>query len=113
MYRFTSMVMIFALALMCVAHAGPAPDRPQVVVRLADLDLSRSQGAALLYQRLRAAAEAVCARLDDDQLGRHMAFKSCVQGAIGRAVAGVDRPALTAYHRTQISGRTSARTSAR
>jgi UrcA family protein len=104
MYRLTSMVIISALALTCVAYAGPAPDRPQVVVHFADLDLSRSKGVAVLYQRLRAAAETVCAPLDDRDLVRHMRFKACVQSALNRAVAEVDRPALTEYHRARASG---------
>ena len=104
MYRFTSMVIIAALALTCVAYAAPALDRPQVVVHFADLDLSRSQGAAVLYRRLRAAAETVCAALDDRDLGSHMRFKECAQSALCRAVAEVDRPALTEYYRTRASG---------
>ena len=39
MYRFTSTVIISALALTQVACAGPALDRPQVVVHFADLVL--------------------------------------------------------------------------
>lgn len=102
MYRFTSTVIISALALTQVACAGPALDRPQVVVHFADLDLSRSQGAAVLYHRLRAAAETVCAPLDVDRdLGRHMKFKECVQSALSASVAEVDRPALTEYYRVR------------
>ena len=83
------------------AYAGPALDRPQVVVHFADLDLSRSQGAAVLYRRLKAAAETVCAPLDDRELGRHLRFKACAQSALSRAVAEVDRPALTEYYRAR------------
>jgi UrcA family protein len=101
MYRFTSTVIISALALTQVACAGPALDRPQVVVHFADLDLSRSQGAAVLYHRLRAAAETVCAPLDARDLERHMRFKECVQSALSASVAEVDRPALTEYYRVR------------
>ena len=106
MYRFMSMVIIsaLALALTCVACAGPALDRPQVVVHFADLDLSRSQGTAVLYRRLRAAAETVCAPLDDRDLERHLKFEACAQSALSEAVAEVDRPALTEYYRTRASG---------
>lgn len=105
MYRFTSTVIISALALALtqVACAGPALERPQVVVHFADLDLSRSQGAAVLYHRLRAAAETVCAPLDDRDLGRHIRFKECVQSALSTAVAEVDRAALTEYYRARAS----------
>ena len=101
MYRFTSMVIISALALTCVAYAEPAPDQPQVVVHFADLDLSSSQGAAVLYRRLRTAAETVCAPLDGRDLERHMRFEACEQSALSRAVAEVDRPALTEYYRAR------------
>jgi UrcA family protein len=103
MYRFTSTAITSALALTQVACAVPAPDRPQVVVHFADLDLSRSQGAAVLYHRLRAAAETVCAPLDDRELGRHMRFTECVQSALNTAVAKVDRPALSEYYRARAS----------
>ena len=101
MYCFTSTVIASALALTQVACAGPALDRPQVVVHFADLDLSHSQGAAVLYHRLRAAAETLCAPLDDRDLGRHMIFKECVQSALSTAVAEVDRAALTEHYRTR------------
>jgi UrcA family protein len=104
MYRFTSTVIISALALTQVACAGPALDRPQVVVHFADLDLSRSQGAAVLYQRLRAASETVCAPLDGRDLERHVRFKECVQSALSTAVAEVDRPALTEHYMARTSG---------
>jgi UrcA family protein len=103
MYRFTNTVIISALALTQVACAGPALDRPQVVVHFADLDLSRSQGAAVLYHRLRAAAETVCAPIDDRDLGSYVRFKECVQSALSTAVAEVDRPALTEYYSARAS----------
>ena len=101
MYRFTSIVIMSTLALTRVADAAPAPDRPQAIVHFADLDLSRSQGVAVLYRRLRAAAETVCAPLDGRDLARHMRFKACAQSALSEAVAEVDRPALTEYYRAQ------------
>ena len=106
MYRFTIKMMIFALALgFQPAHAAPPENVPSVVVHFADLDLSRSEGATVLYQRLKGAAETVCAPLDDRNLARHMGFKACVQTAISTAVAKVDQPALTAYYRAQFKGR--------
>ena len=98
MYRFTTTMMMFALALgFQSAYAAPPENAPSKVVKFADLDLSRSEGASVLYQRLRGAAESVCAPLDDRDLARQKSFKACVQSAISAAVATVDRPALTAY----------------
>jgi len=106
MYRFTTTMMILALALgFQSAHAAPPQTGPAVVVHFADLDLSRGEGATVLYQRLQGAAETVCAPLDDRELARHMRFKACVQSAISTAVAKVDQPALTAYHENKTNGR--------
>jgi UrcA family protein len=104
MYRFTTTMMIFALAFgFQTAHAASPQDAPSVFVQFGDLDLSRTAGATILYQRLRGAAETVCASLDDRNLLRHMKFNACVQRAIGAAVAKVDRPALSAYYKAQTS----------
>jgi UrcA family protein len=99
MYRFTTTMTIFALALgFQSGHAAPPQNVPSVVVHFADLDLSRSEGATVLYQRLKGAAETVCAPIDDRR------FKPCVQNAISTAVAKVDKPALTAYYEAKTNG---------
>jgi UrcA family protein len=109
MYRFITTMMIFALALgFQSAHAAPPENVPSVVVHFADLDLSRSEGATVLYRRLKGAAETVCAPLDGGDLARHMSFKACVQNAISTAVAKVDQPALSAYHEAKTNGRRNA-----
>ena len=106
MYRFTTTMMILALALgFQSAHAAPPQNVPSVVVHFADLDLSRSAGATVLYQRLKGAAETVYAPLDDRNVARHMSFRACVQSAISTAVAKVDQPALTAYYEAKRNGR--------
>jgi UrcA family protein len=99
MNRFATTMIMFALALgFESAYAAPPAEAPSVVVRFGDLDLSRSEGAKQLYQRLNSAAETVCAPLDGGELVRHMKFRECVRTAINTAVAKVDRPALTAYY---------------
>lgn len=106
MYRFTTTMTMFALALgFQSAYAAPPENVPSIVVHFADLDLSRSEGAAVLYQRLKGAAETVCAPLDDRDLARHMSFKACVHSAISTAVTKVDQPALTAYYEAKTHGR--------
>jgi UrcA family protein len=106
MFRFTTTMMIIALALgFQSARAAPQQDVPFKVVHFADLDLSRSEGAAVLYRRLKGAVETVCAPLDDSMLAGHMRFQACVQNAISTAVAKVDQPALTAYYETKTNGR--------
>ena len=108
MYRLTTTIMIFALGLSSqLTHAAPPRDVLFVDVHFADLDLTRSEGAAVLYQRLAGAAKIVCAPLELDacDLARQMRFKMCVQTAIGSAVAKVDRPILTAYYKAHTNDR--------
>jgi UrcA family protein len=105
MYRFTTTMTILALGLtLQSAYAAFPQDLPSRTVKFADLDLSRNQDVAVLYNRLRAAAETVCAPLDDRQIAWHMNFTKCVKSLISSAVTKVDRPALTAYYMDQTSG---------
>ena len=106
MYRFTATMMIFAMVLgYQSAYAAPPENGRSVVVNFADLDLSRSEGAAALYHRLVSAAKTVCAPLDGRDLWGYMSFTACVQSAISKAVAKVDRPALTAYYEAKTNRR--------
>lgn len=106
MYRLTGTMMIFALSAgFQSAYAAPPQDAPSVVVRFADLDLSRSEGVAVLYRRLNGAAKTVCAALDGSDLARHLSFDGCVQSALSTAVAKVGKPALTAYYESQAKVR--------
>ena len=109
MNRFTTTMMIAALGLSSqLAHAAPPEYVHFTDVHFADLDLTRSQGAAVLYQRLEGAARTVCASLDARDLASQMRFKGCVETAIGTAVAKVDRPALTAYYKERTKNRNAA-----
>jgi UrcA family protein len=69
-------------------------------VNFADLDLTRNEGAATLYSRIKSAARQVCDPLvvyapRDSMLRMHR----CEEDAIARAVADVNAPVLTSYHR--------------
>jgi UrcA family protein len=106
MYRITTTIMIFGLGLSFqLAHAAPPQDAHFIGVRFADLDLTGSEGAAVLYQRIEAAAKTVCASLDGRDLASQMRFRGCSETAIGSAVAKVDRPILTAYHKARMNDR--------
>jgi UrcA family protein len=105
MYRFTSCLMITALGLISLAHAAPAPDAPQMTVHFADLDLTKVDGAAVLFKRLRAAAETVCGPREDRDPAKATAFKKCVQSALASAVTRVDQAELTAYYRAHAEPR--------
>ena len=106
MCRITTTIMIFGLGLSIqLAHADPPQDVHFIDVRFADLDLTKSEGAAVLYQRVRAAAKTVCASLEARDLASQMRFRDCVQTGIGSAVARIDRPVLTAYYKAHTNGR--------
>jgi UrcA family protein len=109
MNRFTTTMMISALGLGSqLADAASPQDPPAVIVRFADLDLSHSQGAAVLYRRLKSAAETVCGvegSVLSRDLGSHKRSQECIRSALDAAVAKVNQPALTAYYRAQFEGR--------
>jgi UrcA family protein len=69
-----------------------------ITVHYGDLNPNNSQGAAMLYQRIKIAAETVCGDLGPARsLVLLSRYGSCVHGAIGAAVAYVNRPAVTEY----------------
>jgi UrcA family protein len=106
MYRIATTILILALGSgYQLANAAPSPDAPAVIVHFADLDLTHGDGIAVLYRRLKGAAETVCALRDGRDLGSQMRFKMCWQSALGAAVTKVDQPALTAYYRAQFRDR--------
>jgi len=83
-----------ALAAAFVTVAGAA-DLPQVHVNYSDLNVNTAAGAAVLYQRIRGAAEQVCPTFLARDLNAEAAAKACKVRAIGEAVAAVHAPALT------------------
>jgi UrcA family protein len=106
MYRFATTIMILTLGFgYQPANAAPSQGAPSVIVHFADLDLTHSDGVVVLYQRLKGAAQTVCALQNGRDLGSQTRFKICWQSALGAAVNKVDRPALTAYYRAQFKGR--------
>jgi UrcA family protein len=76
----------------------------QYIVRFPDLDLSKVDGATVLYHRLRQAAAIVCSPLQSQRLGMAAQYQECVDHAIAGAVASVNRPMLSQYHESQTKG---------
>jgi UrcA family protein len=73
-------------------------DERAVVVHYEDLDATQAKDAAVLYTRMKRAAEFVCAELEPGRLlGRMQPYAKCVQEALGRAVADLNEPAVTQY----------------
>jgi UrcA family protein len=73
-------------------------------VRFPDLDLSKVNGAAALYRRLRQAAAIVCSPLESASLQMATQYRACVDQAIDGAVASVGSPMLSQYHESHTKG---------
>jgi UrcA family protein len=73
-------------------------DPPARTVDFADLNLSSSAGAAVLYARIKSAAAEVCEPVNARALESFLSAKRCAEQSIARAVAYVNAPALTSLH---------------
>ena len=105
------------LLLAGIAVSGPATlfagtridatdELPTVHVSYAGLDLSTKTGAAILYQRIKGAAQQVCGSVDGRQLAQLARWNACYEKALADAVAQVNQPQVTALYRTQRHGST-------
>ena len=81
-------------AAVTIAHA----DEAARTVRYSDLNLSTQAGAAVLYKRIRFAAEDVCGDVHSWQLAEAKAAKACVDRAIFTGVRSVNAPMLTSEY---------------
>jgi UrcA family protein len=75
-----------------LAEAADAPATASVVVRYADLNVAKPNGAAKLYRRITTAAHQVCPDADSGRLADQMAVWSCRRQAVNRAVESVSSP---------------------
>ena len=111
MNRITATILTTVLAataqLACAANAID-DSRRHFEVHYADLNLSTTEGTAVLYQRLQSAAENVCAEHGTKDVGSVFRVKACVRAAISAAVTQIDRPLLTAYYRAKVGSTTAA-----
>jgi UrcA family protein len=78
-----------------LSTAARAEDVPSKIVRFSDLDISTSDGAKTLYNRIYAAARDVCEKSTGTDPILRGAFKGCVDTAIDKAVKNVNAPMLT------------------
>jgi len=80
------------------AHADTSIAPRSETVRFADLDINHADGAAVLYRRLKHAAEFVCRDMEPGrELGRAQAYGDCIQEALDHALARIDSGAVAAY----------------
>jgi UrcA family protein len=94
-----SITMFSAMMFFVNSHAS-APET--LNVSYADLDVNTSDGAAVLYHRIRVAAAEVCSIYDARDLAHTALRRSCTDRAVAHAVASVNLPALADQYLTQI-----------
>jgi UrcA family protein len=86
-----------------VAHADEAAnDVPARTVHYSDLDINTPAGAAVLYARIRNAAQQVCGDVDSRQLAVAVAAKACVNRAVYSSVRSVNSPKLTSVYNSHV-----------
>jgi UrcA family protein len=85
------------------ALAGQSGEPLTKKVTYGDLDLDSQRGAHVLYARLRAAAREVCVPLESIELSRQLAWRNCVDNALGSAVAQVNKASVTALHNQSVN----------
>jgi UrcA family protein len=73
------------------------------VVRYTELDLTRTTGVTILYDRIKRAAQAVCDPFRGYSVQRFRYEQDCVDQAVAEAVAKVAHPNVTAYHQAKTS----------
>ncbi len=81
------------------AHADEAI--PHKAVSFKDLNLSSTEGAAVLYGRIKSAANEVCGNQDRFNLSRAHTIQICINEAVSRAVAQVNSPVLTSLYQVK------------
>jgi len=94
---FTVLGICTALGAIGSAHAAGA-DASALTVRYSDLNLSTQQGARVLYGRIVAAANRVCAGGNMLDLDAMATARVCREEAIAKAVRDVNSPMLTSVH---------------
>jgi UrcA family protein len=75
---------------------------PTMTVSFAELDITKPRGLEVLYSRIEHAAKVVCGVDPSPQpLSRTRHAKTCYKTAVDDAVRQINRPTLTALHRTK------------
>ena len=85
------------------AQAATSEDAvPTVVVSYGDLDLSTTDGASVLYQRISVAARQVCQPEFSRAVSQVGKNRACREAAIERAVNAVNTPQLAALRSEHV-----------
>jgi UrcA family protein len=94
---YTAISCVMSAAALCAALSTSvkAEDAPSKTVRFSDLDITKSDGAKVLYSRIRAAARDVCELSTGTDPILRGATKACIEKAVDKAVKDVNAPMLT------------------
>jgi UrcA family protein len=98
----TALCGVLASSFAALAAASDSFAPLTVRVNYGDLDVGRPQDAAVLYRRIRAAAENVCSPHEITGLAAKMHLNTCINKAVSRAVATVDAPALSRVYSAKM-----------
>jgi UrcA family protein len=82
-----------ARSIVTVGHAADGNDAVQLLATYGDLRLLTGQRAAILYGRIRFAAERVCPSFDPRDLASRRRHDACVRKALREAAGSVGAPA--------------------
>jgi UrcA family protein len=100
-----SLAALAALGFAPATHAAPSgdwtsdPASMTVKVSFADLNLFSPAGAKSVLYRIHVAAKTVCGGEPDIRLLERSAFfHSCMKATVGRAIASLDSPVVTALN---------------
>ena len=90
------------------AYAGqtqPAQLQRSAIVHFSDLNLQSSKDVARLYQRIALSADQLCGpRTLTGAYMKSADYASCHSEAVSQAVASINSPLLTSYHRQHQTG---------
>lgn len=84
-------------------HSDPLNDAPRMSVRYGDLDLTKTEGAVVLLQRIKNAAGAACGSEPSTlvNIGDVQRYNACVRKNMDVAVAAVNAPQITAFYQAR------------
>jgi UrcA family protein len=106
--NFTKQIAMATVAAICLASATGAyageVNAPTRTVHYSDLNLNTQAGAAVLYKRIRTAAEEVCGDVNSRRLDEAAVAKACVDHAVYGSVQSVNNVKLTNEYNARIGG---------
>jgi UrcA family protein len=98
----TALCGVIASSFAALPAASNSFDPLTVRVKFGDLDVSRPQDAAVLYGRIRGAAEKVCSPYEARSFAAKMHLDACINKAISTAVTTVNAPALSRVYSAKM-----------